>query len=51
MIALKMLLTIAGVLLLAAAVAIPLYGVWMRIRYAMKKKARRRRTAPRLRCP
>ena len=39
MIALKTLLTIAGVLLLAAAVAIPLHGVWMRIRYAMKKKA------------
>lgn len=39
MIALKTLLTIAGVLLLAAAVAIPLYGVWLRIRYAMKKKS------------
>ena len=39
MIALKMLLTVAGVLLITAAVAIPLYGVWMRIRYAMKKKA------------
>ena len=39
MIALKMLLTIAGVLLLAAAVAIPLYGVWMRIRYVMKKRS------------
>lgn len=39
MIALKLVLTIAGVLLLAAAVAIPLYGVWMRIRYAMKKRA------------
>jgi regulator of protease activity HflC (stomatin/prohibitin superfamily) len=39
MIALKMLLTIAGVLLMAAAVAIPLYGVWMRIRYSMKKKS------------
>ncbi|HEY2468612.1 MAG TPA: SPFH domain-containing protein [Terracidiphilus sp.] len=39
MIALKMLLTIAGVLLMAAAVAIPLYGVWMRIRYELKKKS------------
>ena len=39
MIALKMLLTIAGVLLMAAAVAIPLYGVWMRIRSAMKMKS------------
>ena len=39
MIALKMLLTIAGVLLMAAAVAIPLYGVWMRIRNALKKRA------------
>jgi len=38
MIALKLLLTIAGVLLLAAAVAIPLYGVWMRIRYELRKK-------------
>ena len=38
MIALKMLLTIAGVLLLAAAVTIPMYGVWRQIRYAMKKK-------------
>ena len=38
MIALKMLLTVAGVLLMAVAVAIPLYGVWLRIRYAMKKK-------------
>ena len=38
MIALKILLTIAGVLLLAAAVAIPLYGVWMRIRYELRKK-------------
>ncbi len=39
MIALKMLLTVAGVLLLAVAVAIPLYGLWLRIRYALKKKA------------
>ena len=39
MIALKMLLTVAGVLLMATAVAIPLYGLWMRIRYAMKKKS------------
>jgi regulator of protease activity HflC (stomatin/prohibitin superfamily) len=39
MIALKMLLTIAGVLLMSAAVAIPLYGMWMRIRYAWKKRA------------
>ena len=39
MIALKMLLMIAGVLMMAAAVAIPLYGLWMRIQYAMKKKS------------
>ena len=32
MIALKLLLTVAGVLLLAAALAIPLYGLWLRIR-------------------
>ncbi|MGA2351662.1 MAG: SPFH domain-containing protein [Terracidiphilus sp.] len=37
MIALKLLLTIAGVLLLAAAVAIPLYGLWLRIRVARSK--------------
>jgi regulator of protease activity HflC (stomatin/prohibitin superfamily) len=37
MIALKMLLTIAGVLLMAAALTIPLYGLWLRIRYAQKK--------------
>jgi regulator of protease activity HflC (stomatin/prohibitin superfamily) len=39
MIALKMLLTVAGVLLMAAALTIPLYGLWLRIRYAQKKKA------------
>jgi regulator of protease activity HflC (stomatin/prohibitin superfamily) len=38
MIALKMLLTVAGVVMMAVAVAIPLYGVWLRIRSAMKKK-------------
>lgn len=37
MIALKLLLTIAGVLLLAAAVAIPLYGLWLRIQMARRK--------------
>ena len=35
--ALKLLLTVAGVLLLAAAVAIPLYGLWIRIRIARQK--------------
>jgi regulator of protease activity HflC (stomatin/prohibitin superfamily) len=39
MIALRMMLMIAGVLLVAAALAIPLYGLSQRIRYAMKKKA------------
>jgi len=38
MIALKMLMTVAGALLLAAALAIPLYGLWLRIR-AMRRKA------------
>jgi regulator of protease activity HflC (stomatin/prohibitin superfamily) len=38
MIALKMLLTVAGVLLLAAAFAIPLYGLRLRIR-TMRRKA------------
>ena len=37
MIALKLLLTFAGVLLLAAAVAIPLYGFWLRIQTARRK--------------
>jgi regulator of protease activity HflC (stomatin/prohibitin superfamily) len=37
MLALKLLLTVAGVLLLAAAVGIPLYGIWMRIRVMRKK--------------
>jgi regulator of protease activity HflC (stomatin/prohibitin superfamily) len=37
MIALKLLLTVAGVLLLAAAVAIPLYGLWLRIQMARRK--------------
>ncbi len=37
MIALKMLLTVAGVLLLAAALGIPLYGLWIRIRTARRK--------------
>jgi regulator of protease activity HflC (stomatin/prohibitin superfamily) len=37
MIALKLLLTVAGVLLLAAALAIPLYGLWLRIEYVRRK--------------
>jgi regulator of protease activity HflC (stomatin/prohibitin superfamily) len=37
MIALKLLLTVAGVLLLATAVAIPLYGLWLRIQMACRK--------------
>ena len=37
MIALKMLLMVAGVLMLAAAVAIPLYGLWLRIQFARRK--------------
>ncbi len=39
MIALKLLLTVAGVLMLAAALGIPLYGVWLRIRVARRKAA------------
>jgi regulator of protease activity HflC (stomatin/prohibitin superfamily) len=39
MIALKLLLTVAGALLLAAAFAIPLYGIWLRIRIARRKTA------------
>ena len=37
MLALKLLLTVAGVLLLAAAVGIPLYGIWMSIRVLRNK--------------
>lgn len=37
MIALKLLLTVAGVVLMAAALTIPLYGLWLRVRYAQKK--------------
>jgi regulator of protease activity HflC (stomatin/prohibitin superfamily) len=39
MIALKVLLIIAGVLLLATAVVLPLYGLWLRIRYTRSKAA------------
>src|SRR5208337_4899678 len=39
MLALKLLLTVAGVLLLAAAMGIPLYGLWLRIRIARRKAA------------
>jgi regulator of protease activity HflC (stomatin/prohibitin superfamily) len=37
MIALKLLLTVAGVVLLAAALAIPLYSLWLRFRDARRK--------------
>jgi regulator of protease activity HflC (stomatin/prohibitin superfamily) len=37
MIALKLLLTVAGVMLLAAALAIPLHGLWLRFRDARRK--------------
>jgi regulator of protease activity HflC (stomatin/prohibitin superfamily) len=39
MIALKLLLTVAGALLLAAALAIPLYSLWLRIRSARRRAA------------
>ncbi|MGA2671831.1 MAG: SPFH domain-containing protein [Terracidiphilus sp.] len=39
MIALKLLLTVAGVLLLAAALGIPLFGIWNRIRQARRNAA------------
>ena len=39
MLALKMLLTIAGVLLLAAALGIPMYRIWIRIRTVRRKAA------------
>ena len=37
MIALKILMTIAGISLMAAAVAFPLYGLWLRLRYRQRK--------------
>ncbi len=37
MIALKMLLTVAGVLLMAAALGIPVFGIWKRVAMARKK--------------
>ena len=43
MIALKIMLMIAGVSLMAAAIVFPLYGLWMRIRYAHEEEGRRRR--------
>ena len=43
MLALKLLLTIAGVVLLAVAVGIPLYGVWIRIARMLKKRKRKER--------
>ncbi len=39
MTALKMMLMIAGVSLMAAALVLPLYGLWMRIRYAQLEKS------------
>ena len=39
MLALKMLLTIAGALLLLGAVAIPLVGLWRHVQLARKKQA------------
>ncbi len=39
MIALKVLLTVAGVLMIAAAFAVPLYGLWGRIAVARRKAA------------
>jgi regulator of protease activity HflC (stomatin/prohibitin superfamily) len=39
MTALKMMLMIAGVSLMAAALVLPLYGLWMRIRYAQLERS------------
>ena len=39
MIAVKMLLTVVGLMLIAAAVAMPLYALWLRIQHARKRKA------------
>src|SRR5262249_54553250 len=40
MIALKKLLTIVGGLLMAAAAGIPLHGLWIQIRHAMRMKSK-----------
>jgi hypothetical protein len=40
MIALKTLLMMMGVLLVTVAAGIPLHGLWMQLRYAMRKKSR-----------
>jgi len=40
MIALKTLLMMVGVLLITVAAGIPLHGLWMQLRYAMRKKSR-----------
>lgn len=39
MLALKLLLEVAGALMIAAALGIPLYGLWKRIEYARRKSA------------
>ena len=39
MIALKTMLMILGVLLMTVAAGIPLHGLWMQLRYVMKKKS------------
>jgi regulator of protease activity HflC (stomatin/prohibitin superfamily) len=39
MLALKLLLTITGVLLLAVAIGIPLYALWLRLQYTRRKSA------------
>ena len=43
MIALKVLLMVAGVLLLASAIEIPLYDLWIRIRNARRKAGGRQK--------
>ena len=50
MLALKMLLTVAGVLMLAAALTIPLYGLWLRIQYARRKTGSGRNEVRRTGC-
>jgi hypothetical protein len=37
MLALRFILMLAGVLLLATAVGIPLYGLWLRVRVLLKR--------------
>ena len=46
MIALKTLLMMVGVLLMTVAAGIPMHGLWMQLRYVMKRKSHKDRMIP-----